>query len=116
MGSPPARVSAQLLEPLPQRVELGLQTVVFGDAVLRARGVVVQLGVGEPRLDLLEPRLAPLDVALDALALAFAALALALRGAVAVRRARGRGRRGARRRLRGDGRLRRLPRRRGCRR
>src|SRR4029079_11480422 len=85
--------SAQLAEPLPQRLELGAHAVVLLDDGLRARGVVIQLGIDELRLECLDARLSQLDLLLDASGLAFLLLPAGARFTVFTRAIRGRGRR-----------------------
>src|SRR5439155_17258613 len=88
---PPARERApppssgeprlELRHPLPQRFQLGAQALVLGHELLRARAVVVDLGIGELRLENAHPILALLDVALDALELVRPLLLLGARAA-----------------------------------
>src|SRR5258705_6245044 len=95
-----AATLADFAQPVPQRLDLGAQALVFGDDLLRAGGIVIQLGVCEPALERLDPRLARLNVLLDAGDLALALLPTGPRRAVLARAwTRGHGaRRGSRRR------------------
>src|SRR5436190_20796119 len=91
-----AVASAQRREPLPQRLELGAHALVFDHDALRARGVVVELRVGELLFQVALPCLALGDLDLEPGDLALAFLRGVLPGAVGSGRGRslaGRGRR-----------------------